>query len=200
VGFFDTLWAIMAGIDWYDWAILPIIIFLARICDVTLGTIRIILVSRGKRNIAPILGFCEVLIWIVVIGQLVQHLHSITAYIAYASGFAAGNFIGMYIEDKLAFGMVIVRTILQKKGEELIAQLHTAGFGVTSFEGKGANGPVCMIFTIIKRQNLKTVLGIIHQYSPKAFISVEDVRSTEDGVFPSSSHSIQARLFHRKSK
>ena len=76
----------------YAWIILPIIIFLARVVDVTLGTIRIIFTSRGKRNLAPLLGFVEVLIWIVVIGQLVKNLDSATSYLGYAAGFAVGNF------------------------------------------------------------------------------------------------------------
>ncbi|TLN28429.1 DUF2179 domain-containing protein [bacterium] len=100
----------------YAWVILPIIIFFARVCDVTLGTIRIIFVSRGKRNIAPLLGFFEVLIWIVVIGQLVQHLQSVTSYLGYAAGFAVGNFVGMYIEDHLALGTLIVRAIVPTGG------------------------------------------------------------------------------------
>lgn len=168
----------------YAWVILPIIIFFARVCDVTLGTIRIILVNRGKRNIAPILGFFEVLIWIVVIGQLVQNLQSVTSYIGYASGFAAGNFVGMYIEDRLALGTIIIRVIVHKGGEEIINKLHEAGYGVTSFTGEGALGPVKMILTVVKRKDLMNVEKMIHTCNPAAFISVEDVRSTEAGVFP----------------
>jgi uncharacterized protein YebE (UPF0316 family) len=196
----STLAAFAQGFDWYDWVILPIIIFCARICDVTLGTIRIIMVSRGKRRIAPILGFFEVLIWIVVIGQLVQHLQSWISYIAYGAGFASGNFIGMYIEDRLALGMVIIRVIMQQGGEGLIARLHEAGYGVTCFDGRGANGPVKMIFTVIKRQDLPVVHKLIHQVAPKAFMSVEDVRSAEEGVFPTHSRPLEDILTRRMAK
>ncbi len=168
----------------YAWVILPIIIFFARVCDVTLGTIRIIFVSRGKRNIAPLLGFFEVLIWIVVIGQLVQHLQSVTSYLGYAAGFAAGNFVGMFIEDHLALGTLIVRAIVPSGGAELMRRLHEAGYGVTGVDGEGANGPVKLIYTVVKRRNLKQVVAIIHDCHPKAFLSVEDVRSTEEGIFP----------------
>lgn len=168
----------------YAWVILPIIIFFARICDVTLGTIRIIFVSRGRRNIAPFLGFFEVLIWIVVIGQLVQNLHSVTSYLGYAAGFAAGNFAGMYIEDHLAIGTLIVRAILPSGGEELMQKLHAAGYGVTCVNGEGASGPVKMVYTVVKRRHLKDVVAIIHAYHPKTFLSIEDVRSTEEGIFP----------------
>ena len=186
--------------DLYSWVILPIIIFFARICDVTLGTMRIILLSRGKRNIAPFLGFFEVLIWIVIIGQLVQHLHSATAYIMYAAGFATGNYVGMYLEDRIAIGMVIVRIILPQGGEKLVSALHEKGYGVTSYDGEGANGPVKLIFTIIPRKVLKDVKAIIHQYQPTAFLSIEDIRSTEAGVFPSQSNFWEELMFRRKGK
>lgn len=168
----------------YAWIILPVIIFLARVCDVTLGTIRIIFTSRGKRNLAPLLGFVEVLIWIVVIGQLVKNLDSITSYLGYAAGFAVGNFVGMYIEDHLALGMLIVRAIVPTGGDELMKKLHAAGYGVTGVTGEGANGPVKLIYTIVKRRHLKEVVALIHATHPKAFLSVEDVRSTEEGIFP----------------
>lgn len=168
----------------YAWIILPIIIFFARICDVTFGTMRIILVARGKRNIAPFLGFIEVLIWIVAIGQLVQHVQSITAYLGYAAGFATGNFIGMYLEEKIAIGTVIVRIILPQGGAELVTALRDHGFGVTSYNGEGANGPVKLIFTIVARKSLDTIKALIHQHHPMAFISIEDIRSIEAGVFP----------------
>ncbi len=168
----------------YSWILLPIIIFFARICDVTFGTMRIILVSRGKRNIAPFLGFFEVLIWIVVIGQLVQHLQSITAYLGYAAGFATGNYIGMLLEDRIAIGTISVRIILPLGGDELVQALHERGFGVTSYDGEGATGPVKLIFTVIPRKSLDTIKMLIHTFHPSAFISIEDIRSIEAGVFP----------------
>ena len=176
--------SVLSSDQFYAWVILPIIIFLARVCDVTLGTIRIIFTSRGKRNLAPLLGFVEVLIWIVVIGQLVQNLGSITSYLGYAAGFAVGNFVGMYIEDHLARGTLIVRAIVPGGGEELMKTLRTAGYGVTGVNGEGANGPVKLVYTIVKRRNLKDVVNLIHATHPKAFLSVEDVRSTAEGIFP----------------
>ncbi len=184
----------------YPMVILPLIIFLARIADVTLGTIRIIMVSRGKRNIAPLLGFCEVLIWIVAISQIMQNVKSIPAFLGYAGGFAAGNFVGMLVEDKLAMGTVIIRVILQKGGEELAESLHAAGFGVTSVDGEGANGPVKLVYTIVKRKDVRQVIDIIHQICPKAFLSIEDVRSTEEGVFPNRAAAFQNLFAPRKVK
>lgn len=180
--FLDTL--VGGPIDYYAWVILPIIIFLARICDVTLGTIRIILVNRGQRKIAPVLGFVEVFIWIVAVGQLVQHLQSPTSYIGYAAGFAVGNYIGMFIEDKLAIGNVMIRTIIQEGGEEVASSLRQSGFGVTKIPGEGSLGQVHLIFTVVPRKEAQTALEIIRNIQPKAFITMEDIRSLEKGVFP----------------
>ncbi len=173
-----------AQFDYYAWVILPIMIFLARICDVTLGTIRIILVNRGQRRIAPLLGFVEVFIWIVAVGQLVQHLHSPISYIGYAAGFAVGNYVGMFIEDKLAIGNVLIRTIIQEGGEEVASSLRHAGFGVTKIPGEGSLGQVHLIFTVVPRKDAQMALQIIRNIQPKAFITMEDVRSLEKGVFP----------------
>jgi uncharacterized protein YebE (UPF0316 family) len=170
--------------DWYAWVILPFIVFFARIADVTLGTLRIIFTSRGKHNIAPVLGFVEVFIWIVVVGQIVKNVHSITAYIGYAAGFAAGTYIGMKIEEKLALGTLVLRIILAEGGDELAQRLRTAGYGVTLVNGEGASGAVKLLYTLIKRKDLGKVAEIIHATHPKAFFSVEEVRLAESGIFP----------------
>lgn len=171
--------------DFYSWVVLPILIFLARVADVTLGTLRIIFVSRGKRKVAPLLGFFEVLIWIVAIGQLVQNLGSATSYLGYAAGFAAGNYVGMLIEDRLAIGTLIVRAIIPIGGDIVMMQLRDAGFGVTTVDGEGANGPVKLVYAVVQRKHIREVMDIIHAVHPKAFITVEDARSSLDGVFPS---------------
>ncbi len=186
--------------DWFAWVILPALIFVARVCDVTLGTLRIIFISRGRRKLAPLLGFFEVLIWIVVIGQLVQHLHSVTAYICYAGGFAAGNFVGMWLEERLALGTFVLRVIISDDGETLARKIHEAGFGATRIDGQGAAGPVKLIYTIVKRRHVNQVLAIIHATAPNAFVSIEEVRSTEKGIFPSSLVAPDAHLFGRISK
>lgn len=186
--------------NWYAWVILPIIVFLARICDVTLGTIRIIFVARGRRNLAPLLGFFEVLIWIVVIGQLVQNLDSIPAYLGYAGGFAAGNYVGLWLEDRLALGTYIVRIMTPGGGEQLAEKIHMAGFGVTTVAGKGSIGPVTLLYTVVKRKSISQLLEIVHQNLPGAFVTMEEVRSTERGIFPVNLAQDRSILFGRKFK
>jgi uncharacterized protein YebE (UPF0316 family) len=171
--------------DLYTWVVLPLIIFIARIFDVSLGTLRIIFLSRGRRTLAPIFGFFEVLIWIIVIAQIVRNVTNVVGFLAYAAGFAAGNYIGMLIEEKLAIGMLSVRAIMAKKGDELVHLLHEAGYGATSLKAEGAIGHVTMVYTIIKRKDLGRVVSIIKGLNPKAFFSVEEIRLANEGIFPS---------------
>ena len=168
----------------YIWLALPLIVFFARVMDVTLGTLRIIFISRGKRNVAPVLGFVEVFIWITIVSQIVSHAHNILAYVAYAAGFAAGNFVGMYIEGRLAIGTQIVLAIVQDRAPQLITHLRVAGYGVTCVDGSGASGAVKLIYTIVRRRNLEEVLTIINETHPHAFLSIQDVASTQEGIFP----------------
>lgn len=179
MGFTDFL-----NSDLFAWVVLPLLIFLARICDVTIGTIRLIFLARGYKFIAPVLGFFEVLIWLLAIRQVMQNLSNPVCYIAYASGFATGNWIGMYIDEKIAMGKLIVRLITPKDTRELTRALSKRGFGVTKIPGEGSQGEVSIIFMIIDRVNLPIVLRIINRYTPKAFYTIEDVRTVREGIFP----------------
>jgi uncharacterized protein YebE (UPF0316 family) len=168
----------------FGYFILPLLIFLARICDVSIGTMRVIFVTKGKRNIAPLLGFFEVLIWITVVSRVMQNLDNYINYIAYAAGFATGNFIGMLIEERLAVGIQLIRVITHEQGPELVKLLNSNDFGATMVEAHGAREKVSLIYTIVPRNDLKSVLDIIHNFNPKAFYSIEDIRATNEGIFP----------------
>ncbi len=167
----------------------PVAIMLARICDVTLGTLRIIFVSRGMKILAPLLGFFEVLIWLIAIGQIMQNLSSWVNYVAYATGFALGNYIGMLVEERLAVGMLSVRIITQKEAHELIAALREHNIGTTSIDARGMKGKVSLIFSIFKRQHLPLVQKLIKTYNPQAFVSINDIRSVQEGYFPKRTNS-----------
>lgn len=168
----------------YSWVVLPLLIFLARITDVSLGTVRLIFVSRGYKFLAPIAGFFEVLIWILVIGQIMQNLANPLCYIAYAGGFATGNFVGLLIAEKLSLGTVIIRVITQRPAADLIDRLRQRQYGVTGMKGQGANGPVEIIFTIVRRREVGVVIELVKKFNPQAFYSIEDVDLVERGVFP----------------
>lgn len=177
----------------FKFVVLPAFIFLARVCDVTLDTLRIIYVSRGMKFLAPIIGFFEVLIWLIAITQIFHNLTNPIYYIAYAGGFAMGNFIGIIIEAKMAIGTVIIRIIAQQNASELIDFLKGDGYGVTHTDAQGAMGPVKIIFTIIKRKDIARVLKIIKKFNPRSFYTIEDVRSVRKGVFPLISPKVEKR-------
>ncbi len=168
----------------WTYAILPLLIFIARILDVTIGTIRIVFVSRGKKRLAPLFGFFEVLIWLLAIGQIMKNLTNVICYLAYAGGFAAGNFIGLYLEEKLAMGMLVLRLITNRDASALIEVLRERGYGVTDVDAQGISGKVNIVFMIIKRSELRKVVAAIQEHHPQAFYSLEDVRHVSRGVFP----------------
>jgi len=168
----------------FTWVVVPLLIFAARVVDVSLGTMRIIFLSRGQRLLAPVLGFFEVLIWLVAIQQVMQNLNNPISYIAYAAGFATGNLGGIYLENKLAIGKLMVRIVTVKDATQLLAHLHESGYGVTSLDAQGASGRAKLIFTVIKRKDLADVMSIINRFNPRAFVSVEEIRSASEGVFP----------------
>ena len=184
----------------YTWFILPLLIFLARILDVSLGTIRLIFISKGVKYLAPLIGFFEVLIWLLAIGQIMKNLNNVVCYIAYGGGFALGTFLGIFIEEKLSIGMVLVRIITQRDATELISFLQLKGYGVTRVNAEGAYGDVMILFSIIRRTDLKEVVDVITKLDPKAFYSIEDVRFVSEGIFPlkkSGYSGIYLRLFRR---
>ncbi len=164
--------------------ILPLLIFAARVSDMTLDTIRIIFVSRGMKFLAPFFGFFEILIWLFAIGQIMQNLTNITYYLAYACGFATGVFVGISIEEKLAMGTVAVRVITKKEPTKLVENIKSKGYGVTSFDGQGATGQVKLVYTAIRRKDVDNVVGIIKKYNPKAFYCIEEIRLANEGIFP----------------
>lgn len=168
---------------WWAWVILPFLIFLSRILDQSIGTMRLIFVSKGFRHIGPILGFFEVIIWLLAITQVLKHLYNPMCYVAYGAGFAMGNYVGIRLEEKISMGNVLVRIIPKRDTTALIKRLRDEGFGVTSVDAEGAQGPVMIVFTIIKRKSAPRVIEIINHYNPHAFYTIEDVKAVKDGYF-----------------
>lgn len=167
----------------FIWVVLPLLIFLARISDQTIGTLRLIFLSKGQKRLAPFLGFFEVIIWLLAVSQIMKHLDNVLCYVAYGGGFAMGNYIGMVIEEKLSIGNVLVRIIPKKDTSELIGFLRNCNYGVTSVEAEGAKGKVNIVFTIIKRKDVEHVVSIINKFNPNAFYTIEDVKAINEGIF-----------------
>lgn len=162
--------------DLFNYLIMPLIIFFSRILDVTLGTFRIVMVARGNKVFAPILGFFEVLIWIIVIGSIMQNIDNWVNIIAYAAGFATGNYVGLLIEERIAMGIVRVQIITKKPANKLITKLIKEKYGITYHEARGSNGNVNIIYSIVNRKKLKKLIYSIRSMNPNAFYTVEDVK------------------------
>ncbi len=169
--------SLAADIGW----VWPLFIFLARIMDVSLGTLRMVFVSRGVRWLAPVIGFFEVLIWITVIAQVVRRLDHWLSFIAYAAGYALGTWVGMRIEERIALGTALVRVIPQRDASALAGRLRAERFGVTAVPAEGMQGPVTILFTVVRRADLSRVLDLVRSYNPRAFVTVEDVRGVREG-------------------
>lgn len=161
-------------------AFVPAFIFFARIIDVSIGTIRIMFVSKGYKLESALLGFIEILIWIIVIAQIFQNLDNWLNYVAYAGGFASGVYIGMFIEERMKKGVQLFRIIPLKDSEVLFEKLKESGFRVVAVDGVGKPGPVKIIFTIAKRSRWQELAGLIALHAPDSFYSAEDIRFTSE--------------------
>jgi len=160
---------------YFDYILLPLLIFVLRIFDVSLDTMRIIFMTRGYRNIAPVIGFFEILIWIVAITRIMQNLNNWVSYVAYAAGFATGNYVGMLLDEKLAIGHELIRVITRIESHDLADVLRQTGFGVTSVNATGMQGAVGILYIIVNRKNLKKAIAIIEQKAPSAFYTIENI-------------------------
>jgi uncharacterized protein YebE (UPF0316 family) len=178
----DSLLLFNSG--FYTWFVLPALIFCARIIDVSMGTVRVIFVSRGLKYLAPAVGFFEILIWLLAIGQIMKNLSNPACYIAYAGGFAMGNFVGIHIAEKLSLGVVMVRVVTKDDAAPLVDFLKAENYGVTSIDGHGTSGEVKVVFTIVPRREVPGVVELIKKFNPHAFYSIEEVGLVERGVFP----------------
>ena len=170
--------------EFFAWVVLPLLIFIARVADVSLGTVRVIFITRGLKYLAPIVGFFEILIWLMAIGQIMRNLSNPLCYIAYAAGFATGNYIGIWIAEKLSLGVVLIRVITSKDASELLEYLKSAKYGVTSVDAQGSAGKVQVVFTIVPRREVGSIVNLIKQFNPKAFYTIEEVGFVEEGIFP----------------
>jgi uncharacterized protein YebE (UPF0316 family) len=158
-------------------------IFALRVVDVSMGTFRIMVTVRGHRGMSAAIGFVEVLIWIVAVGQALQHLDSIYHVVGYAAGFAAGNYVGILVENGLALGTVVVRAIIPDETDRDTARtLREEGYVVTELEGRGRDGPVDVLNTVVPRKDAADVVAHIEAAVPDSFITVEELRTTHRGT------------------
>ncbi len=158
------------------------LILFARALDVTLGTLRYIMVARGNLKVAPILGFVESFLWILIMTRILRDgLGNPVNIVAYALGFALGTYTGIRVEERLSIGTVMVRLIVSRNPLELVTKLRSEGYRITEISGEGFLGNVSVFLVLIKRQRLSVLLESVLDTSPEAFYTVEDVRSFAKG-------------------
>jgi uncharacterized protein YebE (UPF0316 family) len=158
-----------------------LLIFCLRLVDVSLGTVRMIMINRGQRKIAPLLGFVEVTIWVIAISQVITNLDNIFNILGYSGGFAAGTLVGMWIEDRLALGHVEISIFSTTQGQKIVHKLRQADYGVTELTGNGRSGVVNLITTIVPRRDVKNIFQLVNQTDPKSFIAVDDMKDVKRG-------------------
>ena len=189
----------------YAYVLLPLLIFLARVADVSMETIRVVYISRGIKYLAPIIAFFEIIIWLLAMEVVLKDLSNVLNFFAYALGFATGTYVGLVIEEKLSIGMVILRIITTDDAaqEGIVTFLAGEQFGVTHIDAHGSRGDVRIILTLVNRTDLPKITGFLNENYPRAFFSVEDIRYANEGIFrPSTGYSqgVLSRLnfFKRK--
>jgi len=176
IGFLDS--------SLFQWVILPLLIFSARVMDVSMCTVRIILLSKNRRWLVSMIAFVESFIWLLAIRQVFLNLTNVFCYFAFAGGFATGNYVGMMIEEKLAIGNAVLQVITRKEATRLIHHLKNKGFGVTWMDAEGATGRVNILFSVASRSEITEILKAVKQFNPKAFYTVSDIKTIGEGVFP----------------
>jgi len=181
----------------YAWIILPALIFLARIGDVSMETIRVIYISKGIKYLAPIIAFFEIIIWLLAMEVVMSDLTNIANFFAFAFGFATGTYVGLVIEERLSIGMVILRIITTGgSNEEILSFLQMENIGVTCLDAHGSRGDVKMILSLVNRSDLPRITGHLQETNPLAFFSIEDVRYVNQGVFRPKKPNALTGLFH----
>jgi len=163
-----------------SYILLPILIFGARILDVSIGTIRVVFIMQGNKRLAPLIGFLESFIWLVAVSQIIKNVDNLVSYVAFAAGFATGTYVGLIIEEKLAIGKVLIRIITKKEAHELVDFLKEKDFNFTIVPAEGKFGKVNVLFSVIKRERLQIILEGIKLHNPNAFYTIESVKSAVD--------------------
>ena len=183
---------------------MPLLIMISRIIDVSMGTIRMILIAKGYKLYAPIIGFFEVIIWLLAIREIMNNLTNWTAYVAYGLGFSLGTYIGMVLEEKLISGKIMVRVVEPKGTDNLTSILRENFKHVTSVKGEGTKkSEVVITFTIIDRKRLSEIIKIIQENNPRAFYTIENIKlAKQNDIIPEKSKKsiLPTFKFYRKGK
>ena len=159
------------------------IIFALRVTDMTLDTLRVLFVMRGRKGIAWVLSFFAAGVFVLAIGTALSNLDNPLNIIGYAAGFATGNVVGMMIEEKLAIGHILLTIVSPRRGSAITERLREQGFAVTELPGRGKGGSVALINCTVQRKHVEKVREIVNEVDPDAFITASDIRSVRRGFW-----------------
>jgi uncharacterized protein YebE (UPF0316 family) len=160
-----------------------LLIFVMRVANMSLDTIRVMMVVRGRKGMAWVLGFIQTVIFIFVLTTVIQDFDNILNIIAYAGGFATGNVVGMWIEDKLALGHTHLRIISSAAGLDIAERLRKEGYAVTEISAQGRDGMVALLLASVRRRQKDKISGIVQEVDEDAFITAEDIRPVRRGYW-----------------
>lgn len=171
-----------------DFSIIPPLlltvgIFFLRVTDMSLDTLRVLFVIRGRRPLAWILGFMQSALWVIAITSVLNNLDNLWNIVAYASGFASGNVVGMIIEERLAIGHSHLRIISSRRGNAIVEAVRAAGYAATEVAGRGKDGTVTLINCSVRRRDISKVQKEIFKEDPDAFVTLEEIRPLHRGYW-----------------
>jgi uncharacterized protein YebE (UPF0316 family) len=156
-------------------------IFILRVLGVSLSTVRLLLMTRGRRLLSAVFGFFQTLVYAVAIGKVVQDLNNIPNLMSYCLGFSVGTLLGMWLEERIAVGFATIRVIFPGRNHQVVEAIRRAGHGATEAIAQGKEGTVGTVKAVVRRRDVETVYKIIRQYAPDAFITIEDTQKVEHG-------------------
>ena len=163
-----------------------LLIFFLRLLDVGMATVRIVLLGKGRKGTATMLGFVEALIWVIAVIRVLDGLDDPLRMIAFAAGFAAGTYLGATVEEWMALGQAMVRIVAPVATEAVAPALREQGFGATVINGNGLEGDVRITFCVVPRKEVLAVTRLITRINPEAFVTVDSTTSVD--------------LFHRQER
>jgi uncharacterized protein YebE (UPF0316 family) len=175
---------VLLNSPWYTYLAIPLLIFLARILDVSMGTIRVIFITRGFSKTAPLIAFFEILIWLAAARQIFTDLSNPFMYIAYAGGFAVGTYVGIYLDERISMGKAMIRVIVKKDANKMFEKLKKSKFTYTAMGADGPYEKVQLIMAVMDRKDIPKVIKIVKDVNPRAFYSIEDVRFAYEAPLP----------------
>ena len=164
-------------------AFMPLIIFFLRVTDMSLDTLRVLFVIRGRKPLAWFLGFFQSALWVVAVTSVLSNLENLFNLVGYAGGFATGNVVGMLIEERLAIGFSHIRVISSRRGSAITEAIRQAGHAVTEIPARGKDGTVSVLNCSVKRRQVRAVQKSIAEIDPDAFVTVEDIRPIHRGYW-----------------